>query len=117
MATCRRCSRKLTFATSFSRWARMSWEALRKLSRRSCGPTRRSGRVSSNRRTYALNESSVISRDRSTSSHVIAQQDFFGKAPKLPAGFTYQPEFLTPGEEESLLETIETLPLAEAQYK
>ena len=43
--------------------------------------------------------------------------DLFGSAPVLPEGFTYQLEFISPGEEASLLEEIRGLPLTEAKYR
>ena len=45
------------------------------------------------------------------------QPDLFTAATPLPAGFVYEPEFLQPEEEASLLGIIRTLPLEEAKYK
>src|SRR3954463_14993415 len=46
-----------------------------------------------------------------------AQGDLFGSRPELPEGFAYQPEFITPKEEEELLALVRELPLQEATYK
>ncbi len=43
--------------------------------------------------------------------------DLFGATDTLPAGMRYQAGFLTTDEETSLLQTIQSLPLQEAQYK
>jgi alkylated DNA repair dioxygenase AlkB len=45
------------------------------------------------------------------------QAQLFGDAPALPAGFIYQPEFITQDEERALLAAIAELPLAEAKYR
>lgn len=45
------------------------------------------------------------------------QADLFAAAPPLPAGFSYEPEFLEPHEESQLLAVIRTLPFEEARYK
>jgi alkylated DNA repair dioxygenase AlkB len=45
------------------------------------------------------------------------QAELFGAEPTLPAGFVFQPEFISPEEERALLEEIARLPLAEAKYK
>lgn len=45
------------------------------------------------------------------------QPDLFDTAPKLPEGFVYELEFLTPDEEASLIERIRELPLQGAAYK
>jgi alkylated DNA repair dioxygenase AlkB len=45
------------------------------------------------------------------------QGELFVTLPRLPAGFIYQPEFITPDEEEALLGEIAGLPLHEAKYK
>ncbi|HVL58953.1 MAG TPA: alpha-ketoglutarate-dependent dioxygenase AlkB [Burkholderiaceae bacterium] len=37
--------------------------------------------------------------------------------PRLPAGFAYQPELLTPQQEAELIAWVQRLPLREAQYK
>jgi alkylated DNA repair dioxygenase AlkB len=44
------------------------------------------------------------------------QTELFG-ASRLPAGFAYEPEFVTPDEEAALITVIQGLPLREAQYK
>jgi alkylated DNA repair dioxygenase AlkB len=46
-----------------------------------------------------------------------AQPGLFDTASPLPEGFLYEPAFLTPDEEASLLAQIAALPLEEAQYK
>lgn len=51
-----------------------------------------------------------------------AQAELFAAAaapplPVLPEGMVYQPEFLTRGEEETLVTLIESMPLAEMRYK
>ncbi|HUP94563.1 MAG TPA: alpha-ketoglutarate-dependent dioxygenase AlkB [Burkholderiales bacterium] len=46
-----------------------------------------------------------------------SQKDLFAFGPALPEGYTYQPEFITAGEEASLIAFIRTLPLEEAKYK
>jgi alkylated DNA repair dioxygenase AlkB len=46
-----------------------------------------------------------------------AQGDLFGLPLRLPAGFSYQPDFLTVEEEAGLLAHVRELPLAEAKYK
>jgi alkylated DNA repair dioxygenase AlkB len=45
------------------------------------------------------------------------QAELFEQPGPLPAGFTYQPEFLTPAEESALIGIIQALPLREADYK
>jgi alkylated DNA repair dioxygenase AlkB len=45
------------------------------------------------------------------------QQELFEKTQKLPEGFVYRREFITPEEEASLLENIRTLPLERSKYK
>jgi alkylated DNA repair dioxygenase AlkB len=46
------------------------------------------------------------------------QADLFGDAPpRLPEGFTYQRDFITPAEESALLAVVSALPLEEARYK
>jgi alkylated DNA repair dioxygenase AlkB len=45
-----------------------------------------------------------------------AQHELFASSP-LPSGFVYQPDFLTPADEELLLAEIRPLPLQEALYK
>jgi alkylated DNA repair dioxygenase AlkB len=45
------------------------------------------------------------------------QAELFEKQSTLPAGFEYQPEFLTRAEESALIGIIQALPLHEAQYK
>jgi alkylated DNA repair dioxygenase AlkB len=48
----------------------------------------------------------------------IRQADLFREAkPGLPVGLRYEPDFITPAEEQELLAGIRTLPLHEAQYK
>jgi alkylated DNA repair dioxygenase AlkB len=47
----------------------------------------------------------------------ITQGDLFARTTALPDGLRYQPDFLSPAEEQSLLDTIESLPLREAEYK
>jgi alkylated DNA repair dioxygenase AlkB len=42
---------------------------------------------------------------------------FADPRPRLPEGFTYQPDFVTPEEESALLAVLSTLPLEEARYK
>jgi len=51
-----------------------------------------------------------------------AQAELFAAAaapplPVLPEGMVYQPEFLTRGEEQTLVTLIESMPLAEMRYK
>ena len=51
-----------------------------------------------------------------------AQAELFAAAaapplPVLPEGMVYQPEFLTRGEEQTLVTLIESMPLAETRYK
>jgi alkylated DNA repair dioxygenase AlkB len=51
-----------------------------------------------------------------------AQPELFAAAaapplPVLPEGMVYQPEFLTRGEEQTLVTLIESMPLAEMRYK
>jgi alkylated DNA repair dioxygenase AlkB len=48
---------------------------------------------------------------------MVKQGELFGIAPLLPAGFVYQPDFITPDEEAALLAEIRNVPLREAQYK
>ena len=45
------------------------------------------------------------------------QGELFGLTPQLPAGFVYQPDFITRDEEAALLDLIRKLPLHEAKYK
>jgi len=45
------------------------------------------------------------------------QAELFGDAPALPEGFVFQPEFITPQEERSLLDAIAGLKLEAAKYK
>jgi len=45
------------------------------------------------------------------------QGNLFDAAPRLPEGFVYRPEFITPEEETALLAIIRELPLEEAQYR
>ena len=45
------------------------------------------------------------------------QGELFGITPHLPAGFVYQPDFITRDEEAALLDQIRKLPLQEAKYK
>lgn len=45
------------------------------------------------------------------------QRDLFLSEKSLPDGLTYQPDFITPAEEKSLLGEIQKLPLHEARYK
>ena len=45
------------------------------------------------------------------------QAELFGLTPQLPAGFVYQPDFITRDEEVALLDLIRKLPLHEATYK
>lgn len=45
------------------------------------------------------------------------QGDLFQAATGLPEGFVYEPEFLAPEEETTLLEVIRALPLENSQYK
>jgi alkylated DNA repair dioxygenase AlkB len=48
----------------------------------------------------------------------IRQAELFGEAaPRLPEGFTYQPDFITVEEESALLAVLAALPLEEARYK
>ena len=48
----------------------------------------------------------------------VTQLDFLGPAvPKLPDGFLYEPEFLTPAEESGLLDSIRSLRFEAAQYR
>lgn len=49
----------------------------------------------------------------------VTQIDFIGRAraTALPEGFVYEPGFLTEQEERELLETLRSLPFAEAQYR
>jgi alkylated DNA repair dioxygenase AlkB len=59
----------------------------------------------------------MSARQAPVSSRNAEQGVLFEPALALAAGMTYQPEFLTPGEEAALLETIRALPLEEARYK
>jgi alkylated DNA repair dioxygenase AlkB len=45
------------------------------------------------------------------------QRELFRRPTGLPSGFLYQPAFLTPAEEQSLIAQIPALPLEEARYK
>ena len=45
------------------------------------------------------------------------QGELFGTLERLPHGFVYRPEFITPNEEAALLAEIARLPLREAKYK
>ena len=45
------------------------------------------------------------------------QGELFDAGPQLPEGFTYQPGFITPEDEASLLAVVGELPLEEATYK
>jgi len=45
------------------------------------------------------------------------QTELFAKPPSLPAGLAYEPGFLSPAEEATLLEFVQALPLREAKYK
>jgi alkylated DNA repair dioxygenase AlkB len=45
------------------------------------------------------------------------QPELFAREPDLPAGFQYRTEFVSPAEEQALLDEITKLPLHEAQYK
>jgi len=45
------------------------------------------------------------------------QVELFGDAPTLPEGFVFQPAFITPQEERSLLDAIASLELEAAKYK
>jgi alkylated DNA repair dioxygenase AlkB len=46
------------------------------------------------------------------------QSELFAEpCPRLPEGFTYQPDFITRDEEVALLAIVSTLPLEEARYK
>jgi alkylated DNA repair dioxygenase AlkB len=47
----------------------------------------------------------------------VKQAELFGLTPQLPAGFVYQPDFITRDEEVALLDLIRKLPLQEAKYK
>jgi alkylated DNA repair dioxygenase AlkB len=47
----------------------------------------------------------------------VKQGELFGSLTRLPAGFFYQPDFITPAEEEALLSEIASVPLHEAKYK
>jgi alkylated DNA repair dioxygenase AlkB len=47
----------------------------------------------------------------------VKQGELFGLTPQLPAGFVYQPDFITRDEEAALLDLIRKLPLHEAKYK
>jgi alkylated DNA repair dioxygenase AlkB len=47
----------------------------------------------------------------------VKQSELFGATPQLPAGFLYQPDFITREEEAVLLGHIRRLPLQEAKYK
>ena len=45
------------------------------------------------------------------------QGELFGIPERLPAGFAYQPDFITHDEEAALLTEIGNLPLRQAKYK
>ena len=45
------------------------------------------------------------------------QGELFGAIPHLPAGMQYEPDFISPDEEATLLSEISQLPLREAKYK
>jgi alkylated DNA repair dioxygenase AlkB len=45
------------------------------------------------------------------------QGELFGSKERLPEGFVYKPDFITPDEEDTLLAEIIHLPLSEAKYK
>ena len=45
------------------------------------------------------------------------QRDFFDFGPVLPGGLSYEPEFLTAGEEAALLEEIRALPFRHARFQ
>src|SRR5689334_15070776 len=45
------------------------------------------------------------------------QGELFGSKERLPEGFVYKPDFITPDEENTLLAEIISLPLSEAKYK
>jgi alkylated DNA repair dioxygenase AlkB len=46
-----------------------------------------------------------------------AQAELFHQAKQLPDGMFYQPDFITPAEEDRLILEIQNLPLREARYK
>jgi alkylated DNA repair dioxygenase AlkB len=46
-----------------------------------------------------------------------AQEELFEPGRRLPEGFVYQPEFLSPTEEAGLLAVIERLPLEHSRYR
>ena len=45
------------------------------------------------------------------------QAELFGAQALLPEGFVYQPDFITPGEERTLLDAIGALTLEDAKYR
>src|SRR5215813_3514563 len=45
------------------------------------------------------------------------QRELFERATGLPDGLVYGPDVLAPAEEQSLIATIQTLPLREARYR
>jgi alkylated DNA repair dioxygenase AlkB len=47
----------------------------------------------------------------------MAQGELFAQPSTLPAGFTYQPDFLSVAQEAELLDVIRALPFRQAQYK
>ena len=47
----------------------------------------------------------------------MTQVDFVGSAKAVPAGFSYQPEFLNLAEESVLLKVMDSLPFTEAEYR
>jgi alkylated DNA repair dioxygenase AlkB len=47
----------------------------------------------------------------------MAQVDFVSSAKAVPAGFSYQPEFLNLAEESVLLKVMDSLPFTEAEYR
>src|SRR5262245_30471122 len=48
---------------------------------------------------------------------LMKQGELFGSSQRLPAGFMYKPDFITPDEEAAFLAEIAALPLQEAKYK